>query len=321
MYPKYGLTVEQQQTKNIIYKITFYTEKGDKYYIGQTNQSLNTRLKNHIVDSIRFNNTPIHRAIRKYGLESCKIEIIDHATNRECLNKKEIFWIKYYRSFKECGYNCSEGGGGIQGFKRTKETLKSVSGENNVNTTLKNSQVYEVKKLLFEGNTPVNTSKITGVNLNAVYKIRALRNWVDVGVEFNEHIVNMSYKQEELSSDVVEAIKIRLSNGESLKSIKDDFKLDTNKISRIRNITAFKDIRADLNENILSYVKKTKPIEKHIVLNIKRDLCSDMSPVDIHNKYGVSKEKINRIKTLTLCVNIHPEFNEYLKKFKKNREC
>lgn len=317
IYPKYGLTVEELKTKNIIYKIIFYTDNGEKYYIGQTNQSLNTRLKNHIVDSIRFNNTPIHRAIQKYGLDSCKVEIIDSATNRNCLNKKEIFWIKYYKSFKECGYNCSEGGGGIQGFKKNKESLKSITGENSPQTTIKNIQVYEAKKLLFEGKSPIEASKLTGVPVNTIYKLRTLDTWSSVGEEFNDFIVKLSYKEDNLDDFTVEKIKIRLASGESLKSIKDDLGYPSGKISRIRNLTSFKNIRSDLNDKILSFVKKTNPISEDVVYNIKQDLCNEISPIDVSKKYNINKERVNRIKTLELYVNVHPEFNEYLKKFKK----
>lgn len=317
MYPKYGLSVEELQTKNIIYKITFYTDKGERYYIGQTNQSLNTRLKNHIIDSIRFNNTPIHRAIQKYGLDSCKIEIIDKANNRNCLNKKEIFWIKYYKSFKECGYNCSGGGGGIQGFKRKKETLLAVSGENNANTTIKNEQVYNAKKLLFEGKTPIEASKLTEVPVDTLYKVKALLNWVDVGSEFNEYISKLKFKNDELSYDIVEEIKIRLSNGDLVHEVAKDFNLQKGYISRIKTLNAFKNIRSDLNDAILTHVKRKNPQDDTTIYNIKRDLCDGISPEEISLKYNVDKERVNRIKTLHIAKSKFPEFNEQLMKFKK----
>ena len=48
--------------------------------------------------------THFARAIRKYGKNSFKIEIIDKATSQNELNKKEQYWIRYYDSINK-GYN------------------------------------------------------------------------------------------------------------------------------------------------------------------------------------------------------------------------
>lgn len=320
MYPKYGLTVDELKTKGVIYKITFYTKDGEKYYIGQTNQTLNVRLKGHIVDSVE-NKTPIHRAILKYNLENCKVEIIDKSELKHCLNLKEIYWIKYFNSFVGSdgsnGYNCSEGGGGILGYKRPKHLLKNVSGENSVASTITNKQVYEVKKLIYEGKTPIETSNCTNVPIHIVYSIRALRSWESIASEFNEHISKLTYKNENLSDKEVEYIKIRLSEGESVKNLILELGLDSGKISRIRNIESFHDVRQDLNEKILKYVRKTNPIDSDTVYKIKYDLCEGLLEKDISKKYNIPKEKIGRIKTLTLHTNKHPQFNEKLKTLNK----
>ena len=321
MYPKYGLTVEELKTKGVIYKITFFTKDGEKYYIGQTNQSLNTRLKNHLVDADRFNNTPIHRAINKYSFENCKIEIIDKSKYRECLNKKEIFWIKYYNSFKDSedsrGYNCSEGGGGIQGFKHSKESIKSRSGENNIHSKYTNNEIYELKKLLSENKKPSDVSKITGISVDYIYKIKNLTSWIDVGLEFNDLIASFSYKDDNLSEELVEYIKIRLAKGESLKTICLDLDLQNSRVSRIRTLESFTHVREYLNNDILKYVKKPNIIDLDTIYNIKFDLCNGILEKDVSEKYNINKEKIGRIKTLTLYMSKHSQFNEKLKTLNK----
>ena len=86
-----------------IYKIS--NDINDKVYIGQTINSVENRFKRHINDSI--NNVfdcHFHRAIRKYGSEHFKVEIIDVARTQEELTLKEQYWINYYDSFKN-GYN------------------------------------------------------------------------------------------------------------------------------------------------------------------------------------------------------------------------
>lgn len=53
---------------------------------------------------------PLYLAFKKYGLENFSFEIIEEC-NPEELNKKEIFYIQYYNSYK-FGYNQNEGGQG-----------------------------------------------------------------------------------------------------------------------------------------------------------------------------------------------------------------
>ena len=54
-------------------------------------------------------NTPINLAIKKYGKDSFKFEIIENCLQKE-LNEKEIYWIKYYNTLVPNGYNIRQGG-------------------------------------------------------------------------------------------------------------------------------------------------------------------------------------------------------------------
>ena len=48
--------------------------------------------------------THFARAIRKYGKNNFRLEIIDTAKSQEELNQKEQYWIRFYNSVEE-GYN------------------------------------------------------------------------------------------------------------------------------------------------------------------------------------------------------------------------
>lgn len=95
-----------------IYKVTCL--ENDKLYIGLTNISVNNRWNEHIGASFNPSssdyNFAFHRAIRKYGVENFKIEVIDTGSGEE-LKEKEKYWINYYDSYKN-GYNCTLGGDG-----------------------------------------------------------------------------------------------------------------------------------------------------------------------------------------------------------------
>lgn len=58
----------------IIYKITNVIN--DKVYIGQTVRNLEERMAEHF----RHDNTVIDKALKKYGKDAFKIEIIDNQT-------------------------------------------------------------------------------------------------------------------------------------------------------------------------------------------------------------------------------------------------
>ena len=97
-----------------IYK--YQNKINGKIYIGQS-IDIERRQYNH--KSSAYNekandyNSQFHQAIRKYGLENFDFEIIAELTpeeyTRQTLNQLEIFFIKYYDSFKN-GYNATEGG-------------------------------------------------------------------------------------------------------------------------------------------------------------------------------------------------------------------
>lgn len=58
-----------------IYKIT--NNINDKIYVGQTIRSLEKRKSRHLNDARYGSKNPIHRAIRKYGVENFVFETIE----------------------------------------------------------------------------------------------------------------------------------------------------------------------------------------------------------------------------------------------------
>ena len=91
----------------IIYKAT-NTVNG-KCYIGQTRHSLDYRKRVHITKANQGIDTHFYRAIRKYGADKFRWEIICSAKNKETLNELETFYITKFDSIKH-GYNMVDGG-------------------------------------------------------------------------------------------------------------------------------------------------------------------------------------------------------------------
>lgn len=92
-----------------IYKIT--NLNNNKVYIGQTIRSIEQRWSEHKHTALKETNTnyPLYNAIRKYGIDSFKIEMIEECDD-SILNEREKFWIQYFNSHGDNGYNVTDGG-------------------------------------------------------------------------------------------------------------------------------------------------------------------------------------------------------------------
>lgn len=154
-----NLDHELWNEKGVIY---CYTNKvNGKRYIGQTIQKLIKRHQSHMraVNNRTTNydiNLPIHRAIRKYGIENFSLSILYmNCLNDEKLDKLEMFFIKRHKTLATInGYNVSEGGRNGNKFAgKTKEEMKelsnniskAVSGKNNYMYGKKYSEEYKNK--------------------------------------------------------------------------------------------------------------------------------------------------------------------------------
>lgn len=92
----------------VIYCVT--NKINNKKYIGQTTRELKRRKNEHITQADNGSDLAIHQAIRKYGEGNFEWSIIDQAYNQEELDNKEIYWIDFYNTYYEDGYNMALGG-------------------------------------------------------------------------------------------------------------------------------------------------------------------------------------------------------------------
>ena len=77
-------------------------------YIGQSVHIYN-RWKYHKYEG-HWKDNYLYNAFKKYGIENFDFSIIEKTLpNKEILNEREKYWIKYYNSYKN-GYNLTEGG-------------------------------------------------------------------------------------------------------------------------------------------------------------------------------------------------------------------
>lgn len=128
-----------------IYKIT-NTING-KSYIGQTCQKVEDRWNEHKRGKTS-KNSPLKRAIEKYGWDNFTKEVIETIETLEEALDREIYWIDYYKTCvlvhgKDSGYNLSRGGEGV--FVISPEQEKLIVHLWNQNNSL--TKIGEIMKI------------------------------------------------------------------------------------------------------------------------------------------------------------------------------
>lgn len=110
-----------------IYKIT--NIQNNKSYIGQSIRPVEQRFYRHMNDALNnILDTHFARAIRAYGKENFKLEVIDTAETQDELNQKEQYWIRYYNTVED-GYNETDAinkCGGNTYKSKTEEEMESI---------------------------------------------------------------------------------------------------------------------------------------------------------------------------------------------------
>ena len=152
-----------------IYKIT--NKINNKIYIGQTSSTIKRRWQQHINDSkSRKNDTSLlHKAINKYGKENFSIEQIDY-----CLinlaDDKEIYWIKYYDSYKK-GYNKTLGGDGCKRLDINEEKIITyyIQCKNiHQTSTCFNISAVSIKEILLKNHCDIYSNSEVLRNLKSI---------------------------------------------------------------------------------------------------------------------------------------------------------
>ena len=108
----------------IIYRVANLIN--NKVYIGQTIKSLERRIVQHNSSAKNDSNYFFHKAIRKYGKDNFKWQVICICPDIKSLNEQEEYYILYYNSINpQNGYNLKNGGDNY----RLPDSIKKKIGE------------------------------------------------------------------------------------------------------------------------------------------------------------------------------------------------
>lgn len=157
---------------NEVYLIT--NRVNGKHYVGVTCRDYLTRFKEHILNASEGSKTILHNAIRKYGLENFDIMLLETDVPDNLISEREKYYISLYNTFytSGIGYNMTEGGGGVAGYKHTdtsklqiSESLKGHVFPESRNNKIKESMTGRVYKPEWrEALSRARLGRFTGVN-------------------------------------------------------------------------------------------------------------------------------------------------------------
>ncbi len=226
--------------KFYVYKITNLIN--NKIYIGKTYDPYG-RWQSHLnTAKHKFSNTYsyIHKAINKYEKENFSFEIIfETNSEEESLSKEKEFILQYNSKNSKFGYNLTDGGDGISGFKYSDEQKLALS------TRMKGRFDGELNPFFGQKHTDETRIKISKARKNSS----------------NENYLGEKSSQAKLTEIQVIDIKTKYLEGIIVKELKKNYNVSKGCINSI--------IYNDTWKNVGQEINLTKEERKDLYLNSK----------------------------------------------------
>ena len=223
-----------------IYKITNLIN--NKIYIGKTKKYYKStqfgylkRFNNHINSAFsnsKCNDCPIlYNAIRKYGRDKFKIELICESSLDE-IDSMEIKYIKKFNSIdKNIGYNIALGGGGRKTVNISEEIRKKISNTQNskypmnIKPYFKNDKImgYTVQR---RENGKVFRKYFTNSKNTAEFNYNLAVNWLNSvkNNNINDNNINKYNRTDNLPKNIYKLIEKNKTIGYKVNIMKNNIK-------------------------------------------------------------------------------------------------
>lgn len=203
-----------------IYKIE--NKQSHKCYIGQS-INIEKRWAEHKRAALNnYDDTYIHRALRKYGVDNFIFKIVE-LCDKEELNKKEIEWINKLDTFQN-GYNCTTGG---------YYCITKNQGENHSNAKITNQDVYNIREQRLKGKTRKDVyqqfkNKLSKTGFQHIWEGDRFTN-IHMDVYKNNPVI----RKPQLSDSQVKQLRQDARKGMSKKELIAKYKIDRRTVERI----------------------------------------------------------------------------------------
>lgn len=255
--------VKENEKTSIVYKFTNQTNGKD--YIGITS-NINKRLSDHL--RLKEEWSLLHKAVKKYGWNNFRFDILESGLTFLEAQKKEIHYIEKHDSFNN-GYNSTPGGDGTKGR----------FGEDNSNNKITAEQAQAII------NDPRNHKTVAdeyGLHIVTVYDIRKGKIWKNL-----DRSQAPVYATGNKLTDDATAQKV-IDDPCSNKEASTKYGVPEHTVHEIRSGRRFKHLNRD---NAPKY--KTNRLDKETRQRIFED---PRDAKEIANEYGIAFSTVYRIK-------------------------
>lgn len=214
-------------------------------YVGQTCNLKERRRRHEQIDpytpSCSEYNYPLSRGIRKYGLENYSCIILEDNIPDNCIDDREMHWIKYYNTYNDPkGYNQTAGGKG--GYKYQEYSKEQIDlAKQFIKNGIPFKEISEKLNMPVVNLSEINTGK-RHFDADEIYPLYELT------------------RGRKLTKEKIIQLQIDLQNGTPLALLEKKYNIQKNYISAINTGRKY------YNPN-LSY-----PLHKYKVLKITDDI-------------------------------------------------
>lgn len=103
-----------------------HTSPSGKRYVGYSARGMTYRWRRHVVEARSGSAHPIHCAIRKYGADAFRHELLEQCDTVEGAQRAERRWIAQRGTMAPAGYNATAGGEGMRASAEVREKLAAA---------------------------------------------------------------------------------------------------------------------------------------------------------------------------------------------------
>ena len=302
-----------------IYKIE--NKIDGKIYIGQS-MDITTRWTRHKRELNRgtHKNLYLQRAWNKYTEESFEFTIIFQCNKCE-LDKIEKECIFHYDSNNYLkGYN--QDSGGTQGKVLNKSVTDKIRTTrdygNGVDKALTKKDIIDIRKLAYNGmcidDITVKFESTRGI-IKDIVNVRTYKN---IKTIYDEELISRIGEYDKKTVDKITLVKkyLLLNSDKKYSEMQKDIGMPKSIIARISRGESYAGIFEEVNEKLAGLygekrakiytIEEISEIKKYMTIN------SNMTNIELAQKYGVSYGLIKDIKYLHVHIDICSELNEVL---------
>lgn len=282
-----------------IYKITNLIN--GKVYIGQSKDIYTRYNRHHKYEYKNESRADFHlyQAFKKYGLDNFSIEVVELCPPDK-LNEREIYWIKYYDSFR-AGYNMTEGGASLSPNIHSEETerkraetrsrTQALVGENHPRAKLSDKEVWEIRQRYKDGE-PI---KRIYEDYKNVYDNISTFQEVVLGIHYS-HVGNIPTSLEKKMAnskfsveDIIEIRRLYYIENVGQSAIARQYNVNQSTIKDIVNRVSYKEIVDNIPDQ---RKRKSYRLTPEQVREIRKKALDGVSVYDLAAEYCIDSTAI-----------------------------